>query len=152
MGSKQLGTFESLEFEENRVQKRLFNASSPPPPPPAPPVMVYRWWLLCSIAGAMIALGWNCQGLGNPQAVRVLREFMQRWTPTIVLLAGTKLNKKEAEKRKRSMSQLNFLFVPSKCQSGGLAMIWTKDTNLDIMTYSPHHIDAIFTEPDSGFR
>ena len=33
MGSKQLGTFESLEFEENRVQKRLFNASSPPPPP-----------------------------------------------------------------------------------------------------------------------
>ena len=82
----------------------------------------------------------------------MLREFMQRWTPTIVLLAGTKLNKKEAEKRKRSMSQLNFLFVPSKCQSGGLAMIWTKDTNLDIMTYSPHHIDAIFTEPDFGFR
>ena len=100
----------------------------------------------------MIALGWNCRGLGNPQVVRVLHEFMQHWTPKIVFLVETKLNKKEAEKRRRSMSQLNCLFVPSKGQSGGLAIIWTKDTNLDIMAYSPHHIDTIVTELDSGFR
>lgn len=31
-------------------------------------------------------------------------------------------------------------------------MIWTKDTLLDIMAYNPHHIDAIVTEPGSGFR
>ena len=50
------------------------------------------------------------------------------------------------------MSHLNCLFVPSKGQSGGLAMIQKKDTKLDIITYSPHHIDAIVTESSSRFR
>lgn len=50
------------------------------------------------------------------------------------------------------MSHLNYLFVLSNGQSGGLAMIWKKDVNLDIVTYGPHHIDAIVTETDSGFR
>ena len=30
-------------------------------------------------------------------------------------------------------------------------MLWTKDTNLDIKTYGPHHIDTIITEADTGF-
>ena len=77
---------------------------------------------------------------------------MQRWNPTIVFLVETKLNKKEVKKRRRSMSHLNCLFVLSNGQSGGLAMIWKKDVNLDIVTYGPHHIDAIVTETDSGFR
>lgn len=43
------------------------------------------------------------------------------------------------------MSHLDCLFVPSDGQSGGLAMIWTKDTNLNIVTYGLNHIDAIVT-------
>ena len=35
MGSKRLGTFEFLEVEENRAQKRLFIALPPSPPPPS---------------------------------------------------------------------------------------------------------------------
>jgi len=31
-------------------------------------------------------------------------------------------------------------------------MIWTKDTSLDVMTYNPHHIDAIVTKLGSGFK
>ena len=50
------------------------------------------------------------------------------------------------------MSHMNCLFVPSKGQSGGIAMIWTKETSLDIMTYSPHHIDAIVTKPETGLN
>ena len=50
------------------------------------------------------------------------------------------------------MSHMNCLFVPSKGQSGGIAMIWTKETSLDITTYSPHHIDAIVTKPETGFK
>ena len=50
------------------------------------------------------------------------------------------------------MSHMNCLFVPSKGQSGGIAMIWTKETSLDITTYSPHHIDAIVTKPKTGFK
>lgn len=50
------------------------------------------------------------------------------------------------------MSHLDCLFVPSDGQSGGLAMIWTKDTNLNIVTYGLNHIDAIVTKPKLGFK
>ncbi|KAK9996877.1 hypothetical protein SO802_021563 [Lithocarpus litseifolius] len=95
---------------------------------------------------------WNCRGLGNPRTIQVLRDFMQHWNPTTVFLAETKLNKKEAEKRRRLMSHLNCLFVLSIGQSGGLAMIWKMDIKLDIVTYGPHHINSIVTETNSGFR
>ena len=100
----------------------------------------------------MFTLEWNYQGLGNPGTVRVLHEFMQCWDPKFVFLAETKMNKRESNKKRRSMSHMNCLFVLSKGQSGGLAMIWTKDTSLDIVTYDPHHINAIVTELEFGFK
>lgn len=36
VGSKRLGIFESLESEENRVQKCIFHAPSPHSPSPSP--------------------------------------------------------------------------------------------------------------------
>jgi len=117
VGFKRPGILESLESEENRIQKCLFHAPSPP----------FPWYIgggcHAALQRAMITLGWNYRGLMNPQTVRVLREFMQWLNPTIVFFTETKLNKKEAKKRRRSMSHLNCLFVPSKGQSGGLAMI-----------------------------
>ena len=49
----------------------------------------------------MIALGWNCRGLGTPRTVRVLREFVQRWDPNIVFLTETKLKKEKNGKGER---------------------------------------------------
>ncbi|XP_065623699.1 uncharacterized protein LOC136065014 [Quercus suber] len=99
----------------------------------------------------MIIFGWNCRGLGNPRSVRALRDFLQRWNPKIVFLAETKLNRRGMKKFLKSFFQFNCIYYPSEGQSGGLAMLWTKDTNLDIKTYGPNHIDAIITEADSGF-
>ena len=44
----------------------------------------------------------------------------------------------------------NGLCVLSRGQSGGLALLWSSDTKLEIMSYSNHHIDAIITEADDG--
>lgn len=50
LGSKRPGTFEYLEVEENRAQKRLFTALSLPLT--LPPLIIYRRWLPCSTAGS----------------------------------------------------------------------------------------------------
>uniref|UniRef100_A0A7N2R6D1 Endonuclease/exonuclease/phosphatase domain-containing protein n=1 Tax=Quercus lobata TaxID=97700 RepID=A0A7N2R6D1_QUELO len=44
----------------------------------------------------------------------------------------------------------NGLCVSSRGRSGGLALLWSSDTKLEIMSYSNHHIDAIITEADNG--
>lgn len=99
----------------------------------------------------MITFGWNCQGLGNPWIVWVLQDFAQWWNPKVIFLAETKLKQRGMEKFKKSFYHFNCLCVPSDGQSSGLAMLWRKDTNLDIKTYSPNHINATITEADSGF-
>ena len=47
---------------------------------------------------------------------------------------------------------VNGLVVPSEGRSGGLAMLWKREVQLEIMGYSRNHIDAIVTEQVSGYR
>ena len=100
----------------------------------------------------MIALGWNCRGLGNPQLVRQLRELVQRWKPKIVFLSETKMKKYRMEREKFKIGLLNGLIVPSVGKSGGLAMLWSRDIKVEIQAYSRNHIDAVLTDPDSNFK
>ena len=78
----------------------------------------------------MIALGWNYQGLGNPRSIRVLRELVQRWKPSIVFLSETKMKNCQMDKVKFKIGLLNGLVVPSIGRSGGLAMLWNRDIKL----------------------
>ena len=55
------------------------------------------------------------------------------------------------ERVKYILGYSNGLIVPSIGRSGGLALLWSSDTNLEIKSYSNHHIDAIITEPEDGF-
>ena len=38
----------------------------------------------------MVALCWNCQGLGTPRSVRALRDCVWCWDPKAVFLSETK--------------------------------------------------------------
>ncbi|XP_030923509.1 uncharacterized protein LOC115950456 [Quercus lobata] len=100
----------------------------------------------------MIALGWNCRGLGNPRSVRVLRELVQRWKPGIVFLSETKMKNYQMNKVKFKIGLLNGLIVPSTGRSGGLAMLWNRDIHLEVQSYSRYFIDAVVTEVESGFK
>ena len=102
--------------------------------------------------GTMIALGWNCRGLGSLRSVRVLGELVQRWDPNVVFLMETKIKKKAMEKVMEKIKFVNGLVVPSEGRSGGLAMLWKREVQLEIMGYSRNHIDAIVTEQVSGYR
>lgn len=100
----------------------------------------------------MNCLQWNCQGLWNPRIVNVLCDFVQRWDPKIIFLSERELNRVGMEIIKRKVDILYGLIVPSDGQSGGLAMLWKKDINLDIVGYFDNYIDTIVTESPSGFK
>ena len=99
----------------------------------------------------MRALGWNCRGLGNPRSVRVLHNVVQRWDPDFVFLSEIELRKWSMERKKMSIGFANGLVIPNHGRSGGLALLWRKEINVDVQSFSDRHIDAIVME-DRGFK
>ena len=92
-------------------------------------------------------------GAWNPQLVRVLHKFVQWWDPKIVFLSETKLKKKAMEKKKKEKASFaNGLIVPSSCRSGGIALLWKRNISVEVQGYLDNDIDAIVTDPSSGFK
>ena len=100
----------------------------------------------------MNSLGWNCRGLGNPRSVRALHDLVRRWAPKIVFLSETKLRTKRMERIRDRIGFANGLFVSSFGRSGGLALLWTRETDLEIKSFGHFHIDAIITKANTIFK
>ena len=64
----------------------------------------------------------------------------------------TKMKKYHMEKVKFKIGLLNGLIVPSVGRNGGLAMLWSRDIKVEVQGYSGNYIDAIVTDPESGFK
>ena len=77
---------------------------------------------------------------------------MQRWKPRIVFLLETKLKKYQMEKEKFKTGLSNGLIVPSLGRVGGFAMLWSRDIKVVVQGYSRNYIDAVVTDPKSGFK
>ena len=99
----------------------------------------------------MNSLCWNCWGIGNPWTVFALRDYVKRWNPKLVFLLETRLKNKHMEKVKYRLGFSNGVIVPRRGRSGGLALLWSSDMNLEVKSYFNFHIDAIITEPENGF-
>ena len=98
----------------------------------------------------MIPFSWNCRGLGNPRSVRVLHVIVQCWKPNIVFLMETKSKVKRMERIKNRVGFANGLIVPCRGKSGGVALFWTREINLEIKSFSGNHINAIVREADNN--
>uniref|UniRef100_A0A2N9IBI9 Reverse transcriptase domain-containing protein n=1 Tax=Fagus sylvatica TaxID=28930 RepID=A0A2N9IBI9_FAGSY len=90
----------------------------------------------------MILLSWNCQGLGNPEAVRALHHMVKKKGPEVLFLMETKLDAGRMEVIRVKLGFDNTFTVPSLGRSGGLALLWKADAEVVIQNYSQHHIDA----------
>ena len=77
---------------------------------------------------------------------------MRCWGPKIVFLSETKVRKNRIERIKERVGFANGLSVHCHGRSRGLALLWTRDINLEIKSYSSHHIDAIIIEESSNFN
>lgn len=56
------------------------------------------------------------------------------------------------DKEKEKSDFINGLISPSLGRSGGLAMLWKKEITIEVQGYFGNHIDAINTNPSSGFK
>ena len=72
--------------------------------------------------------------------------------PKIVFLLKTKVKTNRIERIRDRIWFANGLIILSRGRSGGLALLWTRETNLEIKRFGNHHIDAIVTETSSSFK
>ena len=100
----------------------------------------------------MIALCWNCRGLRTPRSVGALRELVQQWDPMVVFLTETKKKNAGMTKVRMKIGFENGFYVKKEGKGGGLAMLWRREVNLEIKSYSMHHIDAVITREGAGFQ
>ena len=94
----------------------------------------------------MSCLSWNCRGLGNPQTKDELVALMTTKDPKIVFLMETKAEKYILERVGKRIQFTNLFVVPRVNKGGGLALFWKSDLDVDVQTFSTHHIDAIVNQ------
>jgi hypothetical protein len=90
----------------------------------------------------MNLVSWNCQGLGNPKAVRALHSMVKSKGPKVLFLMETKLSSRRMEDIRTKVGFDYAFTVPSVGQSGGLALLWKQKVDVRIQNFSQHHIDA----------
>ena len=98
----------------------------------------------------MKLLSWNCQGLVNPWIVRSLRKLVKDQDPKVCFLMETCLDKEGYDKHCKEMPFQDKLIVKRLNSGGGLALIWRREVNLDVINYTDNHISAKVVEED-GF-
>jgi exonuclease III len=95
----------------------------------------------------MKILAWNCQGLASARAVRALLHIQKREKPDVFFLSETHLGKEKAERLKRKLGCDHFIIHESDGRSGGLLMLWRKETVIQCQGFSQYFIDVIIRGP-----
>ncbi|KAA8550375.1 hypothetical protein F0562_002059 [Nyssa sinensis] len=94
----------------------------------------------------MKLISWNCRGLGNPRAIRALRDLVKREAFTLIFLLETKIPARRFDKLKFDLGFPNGIVVDSCGNSGGLAMLWKRGFLVAVQSYSYCHINAVIEE------
>ncbi|KAL4279256.1 hypothetical protein GQ457_03G019180 [Hibiscus cannabinus] len=86
-------------------------------------------------------MSWNVRGLGNKESVRALKNVAFKFKMSIIVLIETKKTNKYLEKIKMKMKMgESFYFEPIGI-SGGLALLWSNEINVSILSYWKNFID-----------
>ena len=64
----------------------------------------------------------------------------------------TKVGVTRMVKVKERIDLPNGLIIPSEDRSGGMALLWVRDLDVEIKSFLRSHIDAIVIDPKSGFK
>ncbi|KAL9413536.1 hypothetical protein AB3S75_042093 [Citrus x aurantiifolia] len=94
----------------------------------------------------MKVLSWNVRGLGNPRTRLELKKILQMHRPQILFLCETKLRSGQINKECRNLNFENGFGVGRDGMSGGVTMFWDADVQVEITSYSNHHIDAVVSK------
>lgn len=88
----------------------------------------------------MNLLGWNCRGLGNPRAVRVLGDLLKTQKPDFLFLSETISNASSIETLRIKFGFAQCFAVDRVGRSGGLAIFWKRHVACEVVSLlpSPH--------------
>ncbi|XP_027067675.1 uncharacterized protein [Coffea arabica] len=92
---------------------------------------------------------WNCQGVGSPLTVPQLREVNNLSSPSIFFLSETKNRKSVIDRIARRLRLDNNVTVEAMNRAGGMALLWTKDTQIVEVTTTAFTIEAKIEGNDS---
>ncbi|XP_040994390.1 uncharacterized protein LOC121240940 [Juglans microcarpa x Juglans regia] len=90
----------------------------------------------------MKCLTWNCRGLGNLRTVRELHFLVKQKGPNILFLIETKSSREGTEQIRNSIGFDRSFTVNAKGSSGGLAMMWNSEMDIEVLTYTSFHISV----------
>ena len=63
-----------------------------------------------------------------------------------------KAKTQQMERIKCRLGLANALIVPCVCWKGGLALLWAREVDLEIKSYSQNHVDAVINDMDKSFK
>ncbi|CAM8992687.1 unnamed protein product [Rhodiola kirilowii] len=89
----------------------------------------------------MSLVAWNCRGLGNPLAIRALKDVLNTSKSQIIGLVETKATKQRCEVIRARLGFRCCFSVPARGRSGGLALFWNNPDEVSITNFSFYHID-----------
>ena len=91
-----------------------------------------------------------CRGCGQPEAVQELRLLVEQHGPEMVFLLETKMSAHKAKNLRFSLGFENAIGVESEGLSGGLLLLWRKDTIIQQKSVSNSHIDVLVCSDTLG--
>ncbi|KAL9441947.1 hypothetical protein AB3S75_020450 [Citrus x aurantiifolia] len=97
----------------------------------------------------MKVLSWNVRGLGKPRTRQALKKVLHLHKPEIFFCCETKMLAKQVYVESRNFNFEYCFAVDRDGMGGGLALFWNAKDNVEIKSFSKHHIDAL-VHNDSG--
>lgn len=89
----------------------------------------------------MIALSWNCRGLGQSATVPALCELVKARRPDVIFLFETLSFGVRIESLRVKLNFQSCFSVDCVGRSGGIAVFWSNNISCSILSYSKNHID-----------
>ncbi|KAL0408323.1 UNVERIFIED_CONTAM: hypothetical protein Sradi_1766700 [Sesamum radiatum] len=84
---------------------------------------------------------WNCQGLGALWLVQTLTEVVKLHRLGLVFISKTKCKGRRYDRLKEKFNY-HRIGVDAIGRSGGLLLLWRKDVEVWLQSFSVNHIDA----------
>jgi hypothetical protein len=120
---------------------------------PAPSGTPGSWrWLMSSPAAHYESHKLELPGAWEPSDSSNLCLLVEEKRPTILFLMETKLQRTKMTCLRVKLGFDSMFVVDSVGRSGGLALFWKEDVQLEIQNYSNRHINAVITEPGQNFQ
>ncbi|KAL0444070.1 UNVERIFIED_CONTAM: hypothetical protein Slati_2129700 [Sesamum latifolium] len=101
----------------------------------------------------MNPLAWNYQGLRGYLTVRHLESLIRDFDPSLIFLVKIKCKGNRIEMVNRRFGNFG-MHVDVVGRSVGLAMLWERDIDVQLLCFSSHHVDVVVhgTKPSSSWR